>query len=95
MIQIQVGVTPKHRASMANVLPRDSRPGAARYQLQTALSILQHVRGADHWMTQGVRARLRVLSRNLTARFKARCQDASGLFAQPGGTASYKVLIGA
>ena len=37
------------------------QPRAARYQLQTALSTLQHVRGADHWMTRGVRARLHAL----------------------------------
>ena len=43
------------------------QPGAARYQLQTALSILQHVRGADHWMTRGVRARLRALSKESSA----------------------------
>ncbi|HEY0745775.1 MAG TPA: serine/threonine-protein kinase, partial [Steroidobacteraceae bacterium] len=30
--------------------------GAARYQLQAALSKLQHVRGADHWMTRKVRS---------------------------------------
>jgi hypothetical protein len=39
------------------------QPSAARYQLQTALSILQRVRGADHWMTRGVRARLRALAK--------------------------------
>jgi tetratricopeptide (TPR) repeat protein len=36
---------------------------AARIQLQAALSALEHVRGTDHWMTRGVRARLRALSR--------------------------------
>jgi hypothetical protein len=36
---------------------------AARFQLQAALATLEHVRGADHWMTKGVRARLRALTR--------------------------------
>ncbi|HEY0799423.1 MAG TPA: serine/threonine-protein kinase [Steroidobacteraceae bacterium] len=33
--------------------------GAARYQLQAALSALQHARGTDHWMTRNVRNSLR------------------------------------
>ena len=36
--------------------------GPARFQLRAALATLQHVRGADHWMTRGVRARLILLS---------------------------------
>ena len=39
------------------------QPIAARIQLQTALAALEHVRGVDHWMTKGVRARLRALTR--------------------------------
>ena len=35
--------------------------GAARYQLQAALSALQRVRGPDHWMTRKVRTSLRLL----------------------------------
>jgi hypothetical protein len=35
--------------------------GSARYQLQSALLTLQHVRGADHWMTRQVRSSLRTL----------------------------------
>ena len=35
--------------------------GPARHQLQAALATLQRVRGADHWMTQQVRASLRAL----------------------------------
>jgi tetratricopeptide (TPR) repeat protein len=35
--------------------------GAARYQLQAALTKLQHVRGADHWMTRKVRGALHPL----------------------------------
>ena len=38
--------------------------GAARYQLQAALSKLQHVRGADHWMTRKVRSALYPLLRS-------------------------------
>ncbi len=34
---------------------------SARYQLQAALATLQHVRGADHWMTRWVRTSLRTL----------------------------------
>ena len=37
------------------------QPAAARLQLQAALATLEHVRGADHWMTKGVRARLRAI----------------------------------
>lgn len=36
---------------------------SARYQLQAALATLQRVRGADHWMTRGVRTSLRTLSK--------------------------------
>ena len=36
---------------------------AARFQLQAALATLEHVRGADHWMTKNVRARIRALAR--------------------------------
>jgi eukaryotic-like serine/threonine-protein kinase len=36
---------------------------AARIQLQAALTALEHVRGNDHWMTKGVRARLRALTK--------------------------------
>jgi hypothetical protein len=39
------------------------QPIGARFQLQAALATLEHVRGADHWMTKGVRARLRTLTR--------------------------------
>jgi len=39
------------------------QPMGARFQLQAALAALEHVRGADHWMTKGVRARLRALTR--------------------------------
>jgi hypothetical protein len=39
------------------------QPIAARFQLQAALAALEHVRGTDHWMTKGVRARLRALTR--------------------------------
>jgi serine/threonine-protein kinase len=39
------------------------QPIAARVQLQAALAALEHVRGVDHWMTKGVRARLRALTR--------------------------------
>ncbi len=35
--------------------------GSARYQLQAALATLQHVRGADHWMTRAMRTSLRTL----------------------------------
>ncbi|HXI49810.1 MAG TPA: serine/threonine-protein kinase [Steroidobacteraceae bacterium] len=38
------------------------QPIGARLQLQTALAALEHVRGSDHWMTKGVRARLRALT---------------------------------
>jgi tetratricopeptide (TPR) repeat protein len=34
---------------------------SARYQLQAALTTLQYVRGADHWMTRQVRGSLRTL----------------------------------
>ena len=34
--------------------------GAARYQLQSALTALQHARGAEHWMTRQVREDLRL-----------------------------------
>jgi serine/threonine-protein kinase len=37
--------------------------GPARYQLQAALAALQRVRGADHWMTRGVRSTLLALVR--------------------------------
>ncbi len=36
---------------------------AADFQLQAALATLAHVRGPDHWMTKGVRARFRALTR--------------------------------
>ena len=36
---------------------------AARLQLQAALATLEHVRGADHWMTRNVRARIRALAK--------------------------------
>jgi tetratricopeptide (TPR) repeat protein len=36
---------------------------SARNQLQSALVTLQHVRGADHWMTRQVRSSLRTLSK--------------------------------
>jgi eukaryotic-like serine/threonine-protein kinase len=39
------------------------QPIGARFQLQAALTALERVRGADHWMTKGVRARLRALTR--------------------------------
>jgi hypothetical protein len=39
------------------------QPMGARFQLQAALTALERVRGADHWMTKGVRARLRALTR--------------------------------
>jgi tetratricopeptide (TPR) repeat protein len=39
------------------------QPGGARLQLQAALATLEHVRGTEHWMTKGVRARLRALTR--------------------------------
>ena len=42
------------------------QPIGARFQLQTALAALEHVRGADHWMTKGVRARLRALTARQT-----------------------------
>jgi hypothetical protein len=35
--------------------------GSARHQLQAALATLQHVRGADHWMTRRLRTSLRTL----------------------------------
>jgi serine/threonine-protein kinase len=35
--------------------------GSARHQLQAALATLQHVRGADHWMTRRLRTSLRAL----------------------------------
>ena len=35
--------------------------GSARSQLTAALATLQHVRGADHWMTRSVRTSLRTL----------------------------------
>jgi tetratricopeptide (TPR) repeat protein len=34
---------------------------SARFQLESALTTLQHVRGTDHWMTRSVRASLRTL----------------------------------
>ena len=43
-------------------LAKQRQPNSARFQLRTALATLQHVRGADHWMTKGVRARLHNLS---------------------------------
>jgi len=36
--------------------------GSARFQLRTALTILRHTRGADHWMTREVRVRLSSIS---------------------------------
>jgi tetratricopeptide (TPR) repeat protein len=44
---------------------------AARYQLQTALSRLQHVRGTDHWMTRKVRIALHPLLMYPTAQTTA------------------------
>jgi tetratricopeptide (TPR) repeat protein len=38
------------------------QPISARSQLRAALATLEHVRGADHWMTRSVRARLSALA---------------------------------
>jgi serine/threonine protein kinase len=47
----------------AECLVTRRQPIAARLALQTALAALEHARGTDHWMTKGVRARLRALTR--------------------------------
>ena len=39
------------------------QPIAARLQLLASLAALQHARGADHWMTRNVRARVRALGK--------------------------------
>lgn len=50
---------------------------SARLQLRAALATLQHVRGADHWMTRDVRARLRALSKAWSPRLSSRLARSS------------------
>jgi tetratricopeptide (TPR) repeat protein len=46
------------QAVFGECLAESRQLGLARLQLQAALATLQRVRGADHWMTRNVRARL-------------------------------------